>query len=430
LLDENRDLLAPVAQATGNEPQVLLSAATVAVGDGEEDVQLLDRRPSIASNAGSAALVLVGKAAIAFMASIVFTRSVGPAGRGEIVFVYSTAGMLVLLAGAGTASALVRLRHVGGHTAAELYTSAVIASVIHGLVAMVIFGIAWAILRDSAFDGVGPGLALVVAALVGPLLLHQNLMQVAALHDRLGRTAASSLVGSSLYLVLVVGAAVTGRLSAPVVIGAFGAGSVLTPVLMVWPFRAVQLSRAGIRPVLRVLLRASWAANVAAMAVLLLWRVDVLLVKALCGYADLGRYSAATSIAEIGFLVVGTFRMALLPRHGSGGDRADLGAAIARVVRVALAVGLLGALVLAAVGRPVLVAVYGADFGEASTALAVLAPGVVLLGLQYPLFDALYASGEGRRLVFVGVAALTFEVGADSRRSCRSGSRPTTGPAC
>jgi len=403
----------PLPQALRDQPEVFLGTTAVAVRDGDEDVQAPDRPPSIARNVGAAALVIVGKAAITFVASIVFTRSLGAAGRGEVVFVYNTAAMVVLLAGAGTTSALVKLRQAGGHTPTELYTSATAVSAIHGAVAAALFVIAWAGLRGSAFDGVGPGLALAVAALVGPLLLYQNLSQVAALDDRLARTAASALVGSSLYLVAVVGAAVAGRLSAPVVIGAFGVGSVLTPLLMVWPFRAVRLRRTGVWPAARALLRASWAANIAAMAVLLLWRIDVLLVKVLRGYADLGRYSAATSIAEIALVVVVSLRMALLATHGADGDRTELAAAIARTVRLALVVGLGGALLLALVGRPLLVAVYGAGFGEASVALTFLAPGVVLLGLQYPLFDALYAAGEGRRLVVIGVTALTFEVVAD-----------------
>lgn len=367
----------------------------------------------MARNAGSAALLFVGKAAIAFVASVVFTRSVGPAGRGEVVFVLNTAGMLVLLAGAGTGSALVRLRQAGGHTVTELYTATIGVSAFYGAVATVFFGLSWAALRGSAFDGVGPGLAVAVAGLVPPLLLHQNLTQVAALDDRLAGTTASSLVGAAIYLLAVVGAAVTGRLNAGLVIGAFALGAVLSPLLLVWPFRVVRLSRAGAWSTMGAILRASLAANVAAMSVLLLWRVDVLLVKVLRGYGDLGRYSAATSIAEIALVLVVSLRTALLPRLGSDRGQGELGAAIARTVRSALAVGLTGSLVIAVLGRRLLAAVYGAEFSGAWIALAVLVPGVVLLGLQYPLFDALYAAGEGRRLTCIGVGALTFEVVAD-----------------
>jgi O-antigen/teichoic acid export membrane protein len=394
-------------------PRAEPSGAARVTPDGDGPARGSGRAPSLTGNAGTAAALIVAKAAILFVASVVFTRSVGPSGRGEIVFVLNAAAILVLLAGAGTGSALLRMRRAGNHSVAEMSTAAACASAVHTVVAAAVFMTGWALLRDSAFEGVGPGRALAVVALVGPLLLYQNLTQVTILDNRLSSTAVSSLAGGSLYLVTVTAAALTGRLNAPVVITAFAAGSVLTPCLMIWPFRVVRFERAGLGAALGSLLRAAMAANLATMSILLLWRVDVLLMKSLRSFADLGRYSAATSMAEIALILVISLRAALLAHQGSNLDRAELGAVIGKTVRVGLAAGLVGAVGIALVSRPLLTLVYGAGYAEAWAALAILAPGVIIFGLHYPLFDALFAAGEARKLTAIGLGALAFEVVAD-----------------
>ena len=164
---------------------------------------------------------------------------------------------------------------------------------------------------------------------------------------------------------------------------------------------------------LRPLLRLSLTANLAAMSVLVLWRIDVLLVKVTLGFAELGRYSAATSVAEIALVLVMSVRWGLLPHHGSAAPRQAVHATVARLVRTGVAAGAVLAIVLGVASGPLLVLLYGETFRSAGTALAVLVPGVIALGLHYPMFDALYAAGRVKVLTVLGCGVCGLEIVLD-----------------
>ena len=323
--------MTPVLQPLGDQPEVLLGAAAVAVGDGDQDVQAPDRPPSLARNAGSAAL-FVGKAVTAFLASIVFTRSVGAAGRGEIVFVYNTAGMLVLLAGAGTASALVRLKTRAGIPSTNC-TQAHWSPGDPRLVARGLFaGGVRASCAAPPSTAWAPA-ALAVAGLVGPLLLVTNLTQVAALHDRLGghRGHARRLGRSTSGLVLL-GAP---GLSVGLVIAAFAAGSVvpLTPSC-VWPVSGPR-SRPD-RRLTRVLLRIRERQPGGHLG------PAALADRHAAGEGDAGlRRSRLVQRGDVDrrdrLVLVMSARWALLPRHGSGAPSARVHRTVARMVRTGVA---------------------------------------------------------------------------------------------
>ena len=353
----------------------------------------------------------MGRAVAAFAASLIFTRQLGATGRGEVVFVTNTAGMLALLAGAGTASALIRLRASGRHTVDELYSGALVAGLINAVASSAVFGLVYALWRDTGFAGVDLPAALAVMGLTVPLLLVANVTQVAALDDRLGRVTVATLAGSVVYLAGVVVLAALG-LSVGAVITAFAVGAVVPLVALVWPLRVIRPRWSG-GGLTRTLLRLSLGANLAAMSVLVLWRIDVLLVKVTLGFAELGRYSAATSVAEIALVLVMSVRWGLLPHHGSDAPRHEVHATVARLVRTGVAAGALLAVVLGVAAGPLLGLLYGDGFRSAGTALAILVPGVIALGLHYPMFDALYAAGRVKVLTVLGCSVCGLEIVLD-----------------
>ncbi len=357
--------------------------------------------------------MFIGRAAIAFLASLLFTRALGASGRGQVLFILNTAGMLALLAGAGTGSALLRWGATGAQDVGRAYTASLFAGLIWGGLAAAGFGLAYWQLDRSVFSGVGGGEALGVVGLALALVAGANVGQVAGLAGRLPRLATAGLVGSAVYLVAVaVGAATTG-LTVGFVVAAFAFGSLLSLVLTMWPRSSVRLQLGGSGRLTRELLGAGLRTQVASAAVLVLWRLDVVLVKVYRGYAEVGLYTAATSIAEIVLVIIVSLRTALLPSHGHGRDRHQLADRVCRTVGLGLVAGSALGLLVGAAGTAVLGTAYGQGFRSGATALALLLPGVVLLALHFPLFDYLIAEGHGRALNIAALFALALNVAAN-----------------
>jgi O-antigen/teichoic acid export membrane protein len=369
----------------------------------------------MARSTAQASAVFVGRAVAAFAATIIFTRGLGPVGRGQVVFATNVAGMIALVAGSGTVAALVRMRVEWPDISSELYPVTLIVSAIYGVGAAALYGLVAVVVGPSASPGLAGGGVVLVAAMIVPILTVNNLTQAMGLTGRLGRATIASLLGSAGYLVLVAGLGIAGRLSPVAVVASFAIGTALLPLLVLMRRDGEpRVTPGAVWAATRRLLRTSMGANVGAMAALILWRADLFLVQYLLGDADLGYYSAATAIAEVLLVLVITLRTALLPAQGSGRvESAEIGGLIARVLRLGLLLGAVASLVLLVGGRFLLVGLYGAAYGRVWTSLVVLAPGVILFGLQFPLFDYLSARGGNRRLAVLGLLALGVEIGVD-----------------
>lgn len=366
-------------------------------------------------NTVQAGSLFVGRAAAAFFATVVFTRALGPVGRGQVVFTSNLVGMIALIAGSGTTAALVRMRVERPAMRGELYPAAMLVSAIYGVAAAALYGLALVVVGPGLSPGVtGLGAGMVVIMVI-PSLAVGNLTQAMGLTGRLGRATAASLVGSLAYLLAIVGLWISGRLTVLGVLMAFALGTAALPLLLLlgsergagrWGRDAVAATGH--------LLRGSLSANVGAMAVLVLWRADLFLVERLLGDADLGYYSAATAVAEVLLVLVITLRTALLPVQGSSDvANREISALVARVLRLGLAIGAVVSLLFLVGGRMLLIGFYGSAYGRVWTSLALLAPGVILFGLQFPLFDYLSARGANRRLAVLGLGTLVCEVAVD-----------------
>ena len=173
------------------------------------------------------------------------------------------------------------------------------------------------------------------------------------------------------------------------------------------------LLRAPLPPValatlVRELVAVSLRANIAGLAILAIWRIDVLLVESRRGFAELGLYSVAVAVAEVVVVLAMALRSAMLPHHGGEDD--NLVEVIMRTTRVALVVTTGLAAGLAAVGPLLLGPLFGSGYAQTYPALVLLLPGTVFLVLHYPLFDYVAARGNLGSLTLLGVVSLLFNI--------------------
>lgn len=139
------------------------------------------------------------------------------------------------------------------------------------------------------------------------------------------------------------------------------------------------------------------------------YRLDVFILAAFVPIADVGVYAVAVTLAEIVWQLPQAISRSLLPRI-SGGDMDR-----SRVVRVS--VSLVAILVLLsaaglALASKLTVPVLGADYARVPGLLAVLLPGIVLMGAAKPLAAWTLAHGRpGRNLTASAIGFVVVVAG-------------------
>jgi O-antigen/teichoic acid export membrane protein len=247
--------------------------------------------------------------------------------------------------------------------------------------------------------------------LIVPLLVLNSWTAVAYLEDRIRELGLATISGALFFLAALLVAQMLGRLTASTAIALWAVSSVLPLVVLLRAARLQVVPNLG--AIALALVRFSLRANVVALALVLVWRIDVLLVDWQRGLRELGLYSAAVALAEVLLRIAVSARIALAPQQGSAIGRDLLVMRICRINRLMLAILCVASVVLA-IGSTVLVRLaYGLAFVTAAPALVWLLPGVVALILQGPPLDYLVTEGRLRGVTIVTVAALLVNVGLD-----------------
>jgi O-antigen/teichoic acid export membrane protein len=153
---------------------------------------------------------------------------------------------------------------------------------------------------------------------------------------------------------------------------------------------------------------------VATLLGLLYFKIDVLILRALAGDAELGAYSAAYKVFEAA-TILPTIVMAagLPPLARAYRDPARRRHWERRLAGVLLAMGGLVAAVVYAARRPIVGLLFGADFVAAVPSLRILAAAIPLAFVNGGLLPFLIARGLERRNVVLSGVLLIINVGVN-----------------
>lgn len=353
----------------------------------------------------------LARGVIGFAAGVIVARALGPEGRGEFSLVVATVLIPVVLAGMGMPSALTQAKAKGGRSIAELYSASVVVALIVGAAALLVGVVFYAAVGRSVIKVSQSSDLVWVVVLIVPLLVLNSWTAVAYLEDRIRELGLATISGAIFFLAALLVAQMLGRLTASTAIALWAVSSVLPLVVLLRAARLQVVPNLG--AIALALVRFSLRANVVALALVLVWRIDVLLVDWQRGLRELGLYSAAVALAEVLLRIAVSARIALAPQQGSAIGRDLLVMRICRINRLMLAILCVASVVLA-IGSTVLVRLaYGPAFVTAAPALVWLLPGVVALILQGPPLDYLVTEGRLRGVTIVTVAALLVNVGLD-----------------
>jgi O-antigen/teichoic acid export membrane protein len=148
------------------------------------------------------------------------------------------------------------------------------------------------------------------------------------------------------------------------------------------------------------LLRYGLKSQTVTLALLLVYRSDLLLVNAYLGVAAAGVYSVALTLSEILRGIAETAQMLVVARAAD----VDLSARAEAVARQAVLATMAAGLLMAAVSHVLVPALFGEAYRGASAAFWWLVPGVVGLALSYCLSPLLFLEG---RVLINAVGALS-----------------------
>ena len=360
-------------------------------------------QPSLFKNAAIAWSMFAGRAALSLVVSILLARDLGPAGRGHVAYVVNVAGLLSLVASAGTSAAMVRDSMSGRSLVQSMYSRGLQVGLAASVVVLAGLGVVALADPSRRSELVVVGLGTV------PLIAQASLTQAAGLDNQMWIVTWTTLASTAIYAVgtVVTGAAgistVTNNLTIWVI-------SVITgPALMAWALRNRFIRTASGSWV--ALLRGALGATVASSAVIAIWRLDVILVEWRRGFRELGLYSVAVGAAEI--LVTMSIGMGTAVLPFLGGDRARGDDVVCTVTRLTLAVSLPAAMALGAVSPWAMPWLFGRAYVGTHVALLLLLPGVVCLVLHYPLFTHVAGTGGMRQLTVLGLGCVSFNIASN-----------------
>ena len=352
--------------------------------------------------------MFIGRALIAMGVTVITARVVGPAGRGQIVLVTTVAGLVSLAASTGATVGINEMRGVDRMDSPRLHTAGALVSLLFSVPASVVVAI---VFRSNG--GGGLSLAAVAALGVATVALTVTAVagQIAAHDDRLGAITWTALAGAIAYALVSAVTAVTDTMTVENNVAAWSVASLIPLALLFRPARVIVFARDTNLATAKRLAAHSLKANIAGLAVLAIWRIDVVIVSARRGFVELGQYSIAVAVAEV--VVVGAMgiRYAVMPHHTE--DPTVLADVLTKVTRIGL-VATTALAVAVGVSAPLFIpAVFGSRFDGVAPALLLLLPGTVFLVLHYPLFDFLAARGHLGKLTALASTALAFNVAAN-----------------
>jgi O-antigen/teichoic acid export membrane protein len=376
-------------------------------------------QPDSLGRAGTSTFVVaVLSVAIGLVSSVAISRSLGPTGKGGYDLAVASAALTVMMIGFSLP---------GGVT---LAVARGLASPVPLLIVLLGLAAAQAVLAYLCLSALGttpfatallpadrsPVVLATIASLVGAtsalacsrsILAGLQRFVAASWRDLSGRIATVALI----MLAVVLGGLVNRQPSPVLLLAATVAGTLLAAAFMIQGIAHLGLGhqgRTGIRDVVGYA-RPMYVGN---LVQFLNYRLDVFLVAAFAGLRELGLYALAVTLGQLLWIVSNSAAGVLFPRVASASP--DVAAReAARLARIALLIGVVGAVCLAVVASPFIDIVYGPAYAGSVPPLLALLPGVVALMAASVLASYIAGLGQLRINLIVSIVGLCATVPLD-----------------
>lgn len=346
--------------------------------------------------------------ALGMVAAIVVARVLGPEGKGAYALVILFPTMLTLIGDLGLGIANVYFGSSKRYRWADLASNSLISALGLGIILAVIFLASFLVLQPTFLKDISSGWML-VAVLVVPLSLLTTYFQSILLgQNRIRDYNLVSLAQAGTYLMLIlflilglgggVFSAILAWASAFIVTAIFSILLVRKSTAIGFIFHPLIFKdsvKFGVKGYLGNLVQFS---N---------YRLDMFLIAFFMNVTSVGYYSIAVTMAEVLWYfpgAVGTIIYARTPILSAE----DANASTPRICRNTLFLTILAALVMFALGKPIIALFFGSAFLPALKPFWILLPGVVALSIDMVLGNEI--TGRGKPLIGTIVAGVSLIV--------------------
>lgn len=347
---------------------------------------------------------------LGLVSSVVVSRALGPAGRGNYYLAVTAATICVTLVDLSLTVAHMYFFAGKRYSLAQMSQNATVTALILGPLAAGGLLLVFVLTRQTVFRAADWTDFLLVLAAV-PMQLHQAWMiGFFVLSRQIAKSQLALLLGAIEATVASVIFYFAGGLSVHVVLVLYLASVCTSWTLhVIWGRRFVRIRGRVDVGALRVVVGYALKLHPSYLVWFLLLRFDTFLVSAYLGTAAVGTYSLAVTFAELVWLLTGPLSLAAVPFQSTVGidEAVPLTFKTTRFVALlglALSVGFAGTL------WAVIPALYGAAFRGAYLAFAVLLPGVMAMAMERPLNNWLVRLGRPGLLAALSGGAFALNV--------------------
>jgi O-antigen/teichoic acid export membrane protein len=349
----------------------------------------------------------IGQAALALLTGVLTARLLGPAGKGELYVVVqlaSTVG-LILAVGLGpsyqyhVARNLMDRAAIMSHLWVQLATAAIVAILLARFGTPILKMITGASLSQAMYDFTCVAIVTNVALLYGSSIL-MVMPRGPGMNSILGVTSAAS---NALLLVVFLGLLHYGVVAA-IVIYISSVVLRLLPTFVVitqGTWRSLSLGWLGSSRPLFTYGAGAFVSNVMVSSV---FRIDVFIVSAIRGAAEVGIYSVAVALAEIVLMAPNALGTALFAHLPALSEQERLPVVLRSARLTFTLAGAVGAAAILA-SYPAVHILMGSRYAAAVVPLVLLVPGLVAMSVNYVFANYLGAKGSP------AISAACFGVG-------------------
>lgn len=353
------------------------------------------------------AIVVLGIVSAVFIA-----RTLGPGGKGAYTILILVPAMLALLGNLGIDIANIYLGGSKKYGWDILASNSLVAVLLLGLPLAGVFLAYYFVARPSFLNGISP-LCVISATLAVPLILFNGYFQcILRGQNRITEYNLVTMLQSVTFVVLTLLAllifrqgilgVILGWMIAVMTSAIFSFLLVRKTTPVKWSFHSVAFQdslKFGVKTYLGNLMQS------------LNYRLDMFLVAALIApsalaTAQVGYYSVSVSLAEALWYFPGAVGVVILSRT-PGLSTAEANKSTPGICRNTLFITLLFAVILFALGKTLILLLFGAAFLPALKPLYLLIPGIVALSIYKVLANEM--AGRGKPMIFTvstGVSVL------------------------
>lgn len=342
--------------------------------------------------------------------TVLVTRVTGAHGRGVYTLVYSLANLAAILTALGISWAGIYYIGKRLFPLADVASTLLTVAMVAAAVAIAGLAAAYFLFQHSYFHDVTPTQALIMLALTALIQLSSTTASIVLGMNRPLHFAGLSLLQFAVALVVQLVLAVAGSLTATsalvaLLIGAASSGG----VGLVLVGREVPIRLGVDLKILRRFLNFGIRSYVANLMQFMNYRLDALIVNGLLGIVSVGYYSIATAMAETLWYGANAVALVMFP-HVSSLERKEADRITPVVCRNAVFMTLIGAVVMFAVSRQLVLFVFGPGMVPVLHPLWLLLPGIVALSAAKVISSYLSGIGKPTYSTYVGAGTVVLTV--------------------